>query len=45
VDTGQELQRFDGHTDVVMGVAVSQDGRFALSGSADRTVRIWRLSV
>ncbi len=30
-----------GHPSAVGAVAVSRDGRFILSGSADRTVRMW----
>lgn len=30
-----------GHTDNVLGVAFSSDGRTLLSGSADATVRVW----
>src|SRR5262249_55983609 len=36
-----ELRRFEGHTDAVRKVAFSPDGRRALSGSFDRTARLW----
>ena len=33
------LKTFDGHTDKVLSVALSSDGQYAVSGSADTTVR------
>jgi WD40 repeat protein/serine/threonine protein kinase len=36
-----EVRRFDGHTDGAWGVAFSPDGRYALSGAGDGTVRLW----
>jgi len=36
VDTGAELQRFDGHQGVINGVALSPDGRLALSCGGTR---------
>jgi serine/threonine protein kinase len=37
------FRRFSGHTDLVLSVAFSPDGRRALSGSADGTVRLWNV--
>jgi len=41
VDTGQEIRRFEGHTDWVRSVAFSPDGQTILSGSADNTLIWW----
>ena len=41
--TGSEVHRLTGHTDTVMSVAFAPDGRRALSGSTDRTLRLWDL--
>ena len=38
------LQVFRGHTAEVSAVAISPDGQFAVSGSWDRSLRIWSLS-
>ncbi len=43
VETGKELHRFDGHTDAVTSAVFLPDGKFALTGSADNTMRLWRL--
>jgi tRNA A-37 threonylcarbamoyl transferase component Bud32 len=39
----REAHRFKGHTAKIMSAAFSPDGRCALSGSMDGTMRLWRL--
>lgn len=41
---GYSYQRtFEGHTSFVTSVAISSDGKYALSGSRDETLRLWYL--
>jgi WD40 repeat protein len=39
-----EVRTFRGHTDILRAVAVSADGRFAVSGGHDGTTRVWDLA-
>jgi WD40 repeat protein len=41
IATGEIIQEFSGHENAVLAIALSADGRHALSGSADSTVRLW----
>jgi WD40 repeat protein/chitodextrinase len=39
--TVELIQTFEGHTDSVKSVAFSPDGKMALSGSSDNTIKLW----
>jgi WD40 repeat protein len=41
VQTGQELRRFAGHTAGVEDAVFSPDGKYILTGSDDKTARLW----
>jgi len=41
IESGEEIQRLVGHTDSVEAVAVTPDGKHAISGSWDKTLRVW----
>jgi COMPASS component SWD3 len=43
VATGKELHLLKGHNDTVTCLAFAHDGRRIVSGSLDRTVRVWGL--
>jgi WD40 repeat protein len=43
LQTSKELAAFKGHLVGVQSVAISPDGRRALSGSHDHTLRLWEL--
>lgn len=43
VDTGETIQRLDGHQGAVHSVSLSADGRVALSGADDRRAILWRV--
>jgi len=43
LDSGQTLRTLEGHTGRVFAVAVTPDGRRAVSDSRDETLRLWDL--
>ncbi|MDR0338351.1 MAG: protein kinase [Planctomycetaceae bacterium] len=42
-ETKKKIGDLFGHEDIVTALTFSADGRFALSGSSDRTMRLWEL--
>jgi WD40 repeat protein/uncharacterized caspase-like protein len=44
VNTGKELQRFEGNASIVWSASVSGDGRFILTGNSDLSAHLWDLS-
>ncbi len=45
LETGQCLATLKGHSDIVCSVQITPDGRFAVSGSEDKTVKVWDLEM
>ncbi|GAK50003.1 serine/threonine protein kinase with WD40 repeats [Candidatus Moduliflexus flocculans] len=41
---GRLIRNIEGHTDFITSISVTPDGRFAVSGGRDRTVRVWTLA-
>ncbi|MDB5309719.1 MAG: domain, G-beta repeat [Gemmataceae bacterium] len=41
VTTGKEIRRLPGHADWVVCVAFASDGKVALSGGLDKTIKLW----
>jgi WD40 repeat protein len=44
LDTARRLRTFEGHHGAVTSVCMSFDGRYALSGSTDATVKLWEIA-
>ena len=42
-DTGKRLHELSGHTEQVTSLAFSPDGKILISGSYDRTIRLWNV--
>ena len=41
---GKEIHRFTSHTSAVASVGFSSEGKYAISGSWDKTLRVWDLA-
>jgi WD40 repeat protein len=41
VQTGKEVRKFVGHTNIIWNVTFSPDGKYILTASQDKTARLW----
>ena len=41
VQSGRQIQSFEGHANAISSVAFSPDGKYILTGSWDKTARLW----
>jgi WD40 repeat protein len=41
IETGKEIKTLSGHSDSVLSVSFSVDGKTLASGSWDKTVKLW----
>jgi WD40 repeat protein len=41
LSSGRIIRTFEGHTDRIFSACLSADGRWAISGSKDKTLRLW----
>ena len=44
VSSGRKLRCFEGHTNQVTSICFFPEGRYALSGSKDKTLRLWEVA-
>lgn len=44
IQSGEQFRQLTGHTERIRSLSISKDGRLLASTSADRTIRVWRMS-
>lgn len=44
VETGKAVRRFEGHSEPVYSVNFSRDGKYLITGSKDKTARLWEVA-
>ena len=42
--SGKEVRAFEGHTDSIVSLSVSSDGKCMIAGSFDGTARLWDIA-